>query len=168
MNRGLVGEIAKEESAKSKRKPMLNSLGGHSKETDDVMIHGKSNQSQAEIQAQIQQMMSMQNKILTQMAGNNSVAALNFTPTMSGGLPRSSNWSSFDVMNSHQPPISRFNAAPSVKSFSNSSRNSVDNQMSAPGSEEEDDDDDEKGWKEMEMKRKQMRQMWKAHQVLVL
>ncbi|KAF5098230.1 hypothetical protein D0Z00_002110 [Geotrichum galactomycetum] len=161
MNRGLVGEISKEESARFKRKPMLN----RSKDSDADMINGKNNQT--EIQAQIQQMMSMQNKILTQMASNNSVAALNFTPTMSGGFPRSSNWSSFDVMNSHQRPISRFNTAPSVNS-SNSSGHSVDNQMSAQASEEEEDDDDEKGWKEMEMKREQMRQMWKTHQVLVL
>jgi hypothetical protein len=168
MNRGLVGEIAKEESARFKRKPMMNPLAGRPKETDGDMINGKNNHSEAEIQAQIQQMMSMQNKILTQMASNNSVAALNFTPTMSGEFPRSSNWSSFDVMNSHQLPISRFNTAPSVKSISNSSSHSVDNQMSAPASEEEDDEDDEKGWKEMELKREQMRQMWKAHQVLVL
>lgn len=163
MNRGLVGEISKEETAKLKRRSIMNTLVINPKETDENVVFSNKNENQNEINTQIQQMMSMQNKILTQMSNQNSVAALNSTPTMTGGFQRYSNWSSFDVMTSHQRPISRYNAAPSVMSFSNS----FGNQPSTPVREEDEEEEEEAGWKEMDKKREKMREMWKSHQVLV-
>lgn len=162
MNRGLVGEISKEETAKLKRRSIMNTLVVQPKETDGNVVFGNKNESQNEINTQIQQMMSMQNKILTQMANQNSVTAVNSTPTMTGGFQRYSNWSSFDVMTSHQRPISRYNAAPSVMSFSNSFGNQPSTSV-----REEDEEEEEAEWKKMDKKREQMREMWKSHQVLV-
>lgn len=128
MTRGLVGQIAREEEAKQRRKSMGNPLGGQRSSTmmqssastvfnsnanyAGSMYNGAAphnNNNGSEIQQQLQQMMQMQMQMLQQMQ---TPAAAPSPP------PFKKHWSSFDIPKSH-------GAAPSIRSFAPSER-SVD------------------------------------------
>lgn len=196
MNRGLVGEIAKEEEAKTRRKSVLTNLstqrpdataGGNNSDSESIYGAG---QQPAEIQAQLQQMMQMQTQILQQMAvstpGTHTPSVMNVVPA----APKR-NWSSFDIM--AQVPQA---GSTSLSSSDNSNHSFIDNQqrVSRPGHtntgsyseidtgfkfpsttmrvvgdeyESEEDEEDEEGWKELEERRKQLREMWKMQPTAV-
>lgn len=244
MNRGLIGEIAKEEQNKIRRKGLMNDLAmqrtntmnGSFMEPNDngSIMNGQGGQQQSsEIQAQLQQMMQMQTQILQQMAttsAHSSPMTMMSTPGMMTPVnfatgPVKKNWSSFDVMSTHQLMPSR-NGAPSIRSVamsehsmrsyagpqtarykpahqSHNSLHSFDMMAGAQGGQQggqqggngfkfpnrqptpqqqppqptmrlvdvdeddDDDDDDEAGWKEMEQRRQQLRQMWDSQPAMV-
>ncbi|KAF5102849.1 hypothetical protein DV451_001739 [Geotrichum candidum] len=146
MNRGLVGEIAREEVAKRSRKAQMNNLAAQRTATMngsmfDVndggsIYNGAQNNSSSssgngggnsgEIQLQLQQMMQMQTQILQQMASNQgSPMTMLSTPgrmtPMQQGAPMKKMWSSFDVMSHGLRP----GGAPSIRSFAQSDNHSI-------------------------------------------
>jgi hypothetical protein len=146
MNRGLVGEIAREEEAKRNRKAQMNNLAAQRTATmngsmfdvnDGGSIYNAPQNSGGgnsgnvggnanEIQLQLQQMMQMQTQILQQMASNqgNPMTMLStpgrMTP-MQQIPPMKKMWSSFDVMNHGLRP----GGAPSIRSFAPSDNRSI-------------------------------------------
>lgn len=121
MNRGLVGEIAKEEEAKFRRKSVLLSAVAQKTMTmnglPDSEIadngHYTTNPTQSdELQTQLQQMMHMQSQILHQMASTPS-PVLPPNPSQTPD-PLRKTWSSFDFLG--QRPPSR-GGAPSIRSI---------------------------------------------------
>lgn len=138
MNRGLVGEIAKEEQNKAKRKGLLNDMANQRTNTmagsflgpndnASVINEQAAQQQPSEIQNQLQQMMQMQTQILQQMAASSAQSTPMtmmsspgmMTPMSFGNGPMRKNWSSFDVMNSSQLMPSR-GGAPSIRSVARS------------------------------------------------
>ncbi|KAF5094292.1 hypothetical protein D0Z00_003618 [Geotrichum galactomycetum] len=143
MNRGLVGEIAREEEAKRSRKAQMNNLAAQRTATmsgsmydvnDGGSIYnapqngnsGNGGGNASEIQLQLQQMMQMQTQILQQMASSqgNPMTMLStpgrMTP-MQQMAPMKKTWSSFDVMNHGLRP----GGAPSIRSFAPSDNHSI-------------------------------------------
>lgn len=138
MNRGLIGEIAKEQEAKVRRKSMMNNFVAQRTATltNGSMMEGNDNgslynapapQPPNELQAQLQQMMQMQTQILHQMASNSAQSSPMtmmstsgmMTPVNFQNAPMKKNWSSFDVMSSQQLMPSR-GGAPSIRSMAQS------------------------------------------------
>lgn len=144
MNRGLIGEIAREEEAKAKRKTMMTNLaaqrtntmtGSLMEQNDNASVYNapqpQPQQAQApganEIQVQLHQMMQIQTQILQQMATNSAQSSPVTVMTTPGIMtpmsfqngPPKKNWSSFDVMNTSQLQPSR-GGAPSIRSFAHS------------------------------------------------
>lgn len=213
MNRGLVGEIAKGEEAKIRRKSIMNTIAAQrtasiSSETDSAYNNPTTSKS-SDLQAQLQQMMHMQSQILFKMASTTQLVPSSTTPMPAANK---ANWSSFDA--SHQ--LSR-GGAPSIRSAANSeislphrfsrpvhvSRNSIESLkeleprnsamykfsqsqagsqvlparsssvlvggVDEDGSEHSSDDEEENeaGWKEMEKRRQQLRQLWKNQPAMV-
>lgn len=221
MNRGLVGEIAKEEDAKTRRKSVMNILSTQRTPTLNGASDSDSineDQHPSEIQTQLQQMMYMQSQILHQM----STTQMPQIPQIPGGgassimLQPRKTWSSFDMMHQQLPTSRSGGGAMSIRSGNGSGSGSdhsggvyvagggyaqnVHKRFSRPGhmshnsfgsvndekalqtrqsmrlvgdegeqeneedEDEEDEDEEEAGWKELEERRKQLRQMWKSQQ----
>lgn len=175
MNRGLVGEIAKEEDAKLRRKSVL------------LPQPTTTDPKESELQTQLQQMMEMQSRILHQMSNSATL------PTPGSMSPQKTR-SSFDVVNQLSRGVASIRSAansdsslPRLNRPSHISHNSVGSYndfletrnsafkfphpppqptVKAVHKHEndeycsDDEEENEAGWKEMEEQRQRLRQLW--------